>query len=248
MSEEKLLALMHGELDGVNSPRERARLKSYLAASPEAQKLYDELAAMSALLQKVKPVEPPPHLQNAIMNTLPRRRLAKARAARPAQVRNWFAARFEFKYALVFACGAVAGVALLALFSYASLQTDLLDPSKLSGTIGAGPEELQRLHLKQAEVDGTIILKSAGATVVAEITLASPQALDLLVSFDESDLEFKSFALHESAGVAITSDSGVINLMHAGRKSYTLFFEKRDAHAPVISFQVLYGGQRLNFR
>src|SRR5512145_1286032 len=129
MNDEKLLALMHGELDGVNSPRERARLKSYLAANPEAQKLYNELAAMSALLQKVKPVEPPPHLQNAIMNTLPRRRPAKARPALLTQVRNWFATGFEFKYALVFACGAIAGVALLTLFSHPSLQTDLLDPS-----------------------------------------------------------------------------------------------------------------------
>ena len=46
MNDAKLLELMHGEMDGVNSRRKSAKLRAYLDTHPEAAKHYQELTAI----------------------------------------------------------------------------------------------------------------------------------------------------------------------------------------------------------
>jgi hypothetical protein len=249
MIDEKYLALIHGELDGANSPKQSAKLKAYLAANVEAQKFYDELAVMFATLQEVKPIEPPAHLQYAIMNALPPRR-DPARAGRNflSAAAAWLTARLELKHAFSFASGLAVGVALFALFFHEKAKNEATDWSKLYGTIGAPPAASQlksadSLEIRQPGVSGVINLKHAGETLVAEIALATPQPLDFFISYDANALGFKSFAvLEETEAVEADLRAGRIKLSHAGEKHYAFIFSRHGNMLPSINFQVMRAG------
>ena len=252
MLDEKYLALIQGELDGANSPKQSAKLKAYLAANAEAQKLHEELAAMFAILQEVKPVEPPAHLQHAIMNSLPPRR-EPARGSRNflSQAAAWLTSRLELKHAFSFAGGLAVGVALFALFFQGKEQNELTDWSKLYGMMGAPqaapqPQSANSLEIRHSEASGVINLKHADETLVAEITLTAQQPLDLFISYDANALEFKSFALLEaSEPIAVDLHTGRIKLSHAGEKHYALIFASRGAALPTVSFQLMRAGKVL---
>lgn len=242
MIDDKHLALIHGEIDGVNSPRNSDQLKAYLDAHPEARQFYEELRSMSAQLQEVKAVEPPAHLQHAIMNALPPRR-SPAQSRFVLEVKNWLADRFEIKYAFAFAGVMAAGVLLIMLLWPGGLMENEIGRAKLYGTIGAPPTGEKRLLIQQPEAAGTISLKQAGETVTAEIALASAQSLDLVISFDERKLGFKNFERRgQTAPAEIILREGMIKLTHAGAQNYALLFEKRAA-APELSFQLHCLGQ-----
>ncbi|MGH7495091.1 MAG: anti-sigma factor family protein [bacterium] len=251
MTDVKLLELIHGEMDGVNSARQSAKLKSFLAGNPKAQRLYEELTAMSAMLQEVKPVEPPSYLQHIIMNTLPPSPSAAKRLPDAfSQLWAWLTAKVEFKYAMIFVGGVLTGVVLLALFELPSLKQDSLDWSKLYGTIGAPlaeepmPEQ-GRFEIKGSEVAGTISLRQAGTMLAAEIALDSPHSIDVVITFAEQNLGFKGLVQDEAAQFGIAVGAGMIKLTHVGRKGYVIVFERSDASAPAINFQILRFGEIL---
>jgi len=250
MLDDKYLELMHGELDGANSPKASAKLGAYLAANPEARQFYQELVSMSAMLQEVKPVAPPPHLQHAVMNALPpRRSSAQTKPNLLLEAGKWLAAKFEFKYAFAFAGGLTAGVLVFALFLPAKLQEEATDWSKLYGTIGAPhaaenmPGE-KRWEIRQSEVAGTISLKNAGKTLAIEIALDSPQLIALVISFDGKASRFKSFMCFDEAVQAeMVMDRGAIRFAHTGRQNYAAAFELRAASVPVMNLQILRAGE-----
>ncbi len=246
MIEDKYLELIHGEIDRANSAEESAKLRAFLAAHAEARQFYEELTGMTAMLQEVKPVEPPPHLPQVIMNLLPMRP-SSAREKRNfiTAARTWLAATFRPGYAFAFAGGAVAGVILLVLFSQPVLKDEVTDWSKLYGTMGApqtgeNASGEKRLEISQPEVTGTISLKPAGESMIIEIVLDSPQSLELVISFDEKALGFKSLIEFEKvAPIEMVLNVGSIRFTHSSRQSYALVFARRAATTPAIDFKVL---------
>jgi hypothetical protein len=246
MIDNKYLSLMHGEIDGANSPKESMKLQNYLAAHAEAQRFYDELVAMAALLQEVKSVEPPPHLEHTIMNALPPRRYPPPeKHGFVPEAGQWLAANFELKYAFTFAGGVAVAVLLFALFLHPSLKDDDTDWSKLHGMIGAPHSaenllDVRRLEIQLPEVTGTITLKNAGNIIVVESKLDSPQPLDLVIAFDEQALGFKGFSLRdESARTEVTLNTTMIRLTRVEHKAYTFIFEKRTDATAKMNIQIL---------
>ena len=252
MIDKKYLELIQGEIDNANSPEQSAKLKDYLATHTEAQRLYDELEGMAAMLQEVKPVEPPPHLQQLIMNLLPPQRSAVGeRRNIVAAIKDWLPHPFRPAYFFAFAGGAAATVLLFALFSPLVFKNDVAVWSKLYGTIGTprseqGAPGAERWEINQAEVTGALSLQFVDASLVVAVALDSPQSLDIIVSFDEHLLGFKSFVrLEETLPAEIALDRGSIRLTHRGRQSYTLVFARHTAAVPAISFKILAGGRLL---
>ncbi len=56
----KYLELIHNEIDRANTPEARVELEAFLAENPEAQALYNELAALTGMLDKVEARIRPP--------------------------------------------------------------------------------------------------------------------------------------------------------------------------------------------
>ena len=72
MIDDREMELIHGEIDGVNSPEESVRAQMLINSNPEARALYDDLRQLAGLLRPGAGEELPRSLHNRIMNALPR--------------------------------------------------------------------------------------------------------------------------------------------------------------------------------
>jgi len=253
MIADKYIELIHREIDGLNSPQEAAQLKDHLAANPAAQKLYDELVAISVMTREVKPVEPPAHLQNVIMNSLPANRYgAPSQTSWWAEWREWLEVKFNFKYVYAFAGGLAVGVTLFVLASQTTLPA--LDSDKLSGTMiqrdrQSEFETIKSLEINHDGVTGKIEVKQSAEAVRAELALDSAQLIELTISFDEKQLGFTSLTmLEESAAGEAILIPGVVQLAHVGRQSYAVVLMKKDTAASTLEFKIVRAGEVLDER
>ena len=248
MSNDKYIELIHRELDGLNSPRESAQLRDHLAANPEAQQFYDEMLATASLLQEVKAVEPPAHLQHVIMNRLPANRYGRSAPTRWwAELREWLEVKFNFKYVYAFAGGLAVGVALFVLIS----STPSLDSDQLTGTMMQRGQQnklktIKNLEINRDGVTGKIEVKQSAEIVRMELTLASTQPIELTISFDEQQLGFASLAMREGStlGEAILIP-GAAKFSHAGPKSYAVVLTKKNRTASKLEFKIARAGEVL---
>jgi len=75
------IELVHGEVDGTNTPAETTAAKALMEREPEAAALAADLRQMSALLDQVGDQAPSPQLRAAILASVPMRAPAAERPA-----------------------------------------------------------------------------------------------------------------------------------------------------------------------
>lgn len=246
MIADKYIELIHREIDGRNSPQASAKLAAFLAANPQAQKLYDELQALSGMLQEVKPVEPPPHLPHMIMNRLPPSQPVRRSLFAPLQ--EWLEARGKFKYAYVFSGGLAAGLAAVAIFFQTARPTSE-DLSKLSGAM-IPREQVENLktaesrEIKHEQVTGVLHLKDSPEIMVVEFSLASMQEVELDVAFDEKNLAFKGvIAFAQSFPGEVNVRGSALELKHRGQQRYAVIFVKQKQAAGALHLKIGRAGE-----
>lgn len=248
MIADKYIELIHREIDGRNSPQASAKLAAFLAANPQAQKLYDELQALSGMLQEVKPVEPPAHLPHIIMNRLPQSR--PARRGLLAPVFEWLEARGKFKYAYAFSGGLAVGLAVFAIF-FQTAAPPSRDLSKLSGAMIPREqiESLQttaNLEIKHEDVAGMLHLKNSAEFIVIELSLNSAAEIELAVAFDKKEFAFKEVAAFDQMFPAEVNYNGSrVAVKHSGQLRYAMIFMKQPEIAGALHLQILRAGELL---
>lgn len=248
MVDEKYIALINQEIDGANSPRETAMLQDHLATNAEAQQFYDEMLATASLLQEVKPVEPPAHLQHVIMNRLPVNRYgASTPTSWWAELREWWEVKFNFKYVYAFAGGLAVGVALFVLVS----PTPSLDSEQLTGTMIQHDEKnalrtIKEITINRDGVTGSLAVQQSAEAVRTELALDSTQPIELTLSFDAQQFGFTSLTMLNDAalGEAILIPSAV-QLTHSGRKSYVIDLIKKDRAPSKLEIKIVRAGELL---
>jgi len=249
MLNDKYTELINREIDGLNSLRESAQLKEYLAADPAAQQFYDEMRATASLLQEVKAVEPPAHLQHVIMNRLPVNRYgASAQTSWWAELREWVEVKFNFKYVYAFAGGLAVGVALFVLVS----PTPSLDSEQLTGTMIQHDEKnalrtIKEITINRDGVTGSLAVQQSAETVRTELVLDSTQPIELTLSFDAQQFGFTDLTMLNDAalGEAILIP-GAVQLTHAGQKSYAVGLTKKDRTAGKLEIKLVRAGEVLD--
>src|SRR3974377_2271828 len=113
MLDEKILELIHKEIDGVILPGERTVLDACRATNPEVAETERDLRIVASALGSVQPVEAPATLKSRVMNSIspsPRREPAYRRIAAPFF--DVFRGRPGFRAAHAFSLGLIAGIAL----------------------------------------------------------------------------------------------------------------------------------------
>lgn len=246
MIPDKYIELIHREIDGRNSPKASAKLAAFLAANPQAQIFFDDLRALSGMLQGVKPVEPPAHLPHIIMNRLPHSRPAHRGLFAP--VFEWLEARGKFKYAYAFAGGLAAGLAVFAIFFQTALPTSQ-DLSKLSGTM-ISREQAENLkiaaswEINHEQVTGELHLRDSAEIVVAEFSLVSAPEVELAVVFDNQSLAFKGVAaLEQSFPAEVNFSDRMVELKHRGPRHYAIIFVKHKEAVGALHLKIGRAGE-----
>jgi len=233
MIEERYEDLLHRALDGELTPEESARLRGHLAASPEARAHYDDLENLFQMLAQVEEFEPPAAFREAIVERIRATPAGAGPAARhregwlgPAVMALRKGLRPATAYA--FAAGIVAGLALLATFGQ-HWTPGSVDDSALPGTMLRSRQlkHLAAVDEQQLTLDGArgrIRTKFVSGTVVAEIDLSSPGALEVVIEFDGGVLSPVAFEQTRAGAGRITVGSGRIHIDHSGQRTYLLVF------------------------
>lgn len=256
MVEEKYIELINKEIDGVNSPKEAARLKEYLARNPEAQNLYNNLVALANRLKHVKEIEPSPNLKRNVLSSIQLNRYAtKEKKYAWSGIRDFVQALFgvpsykvNFKYAYVFALGLMAGVLIFSLLSDTSHQPAAIDNSDLYGAIilrgtSGSFKDADQVEINLDKVSGAINTKYSQGLVLAELSFKTEQEIELVFEFDENELSFGAFTrLNNQASISVQVNENSLKLMNFGENKYLIVFAKKTQAVAPLKFKIFSDG------
>lgn len=249
MIPEKYIELMNKEIDGVNDPEERPDLNSYLAANPEAMAFFRELSGVTAALDRISEIEPPPSLKNQILSSLPANK-PDTMSARGIvwSMQEIFTRRKGISYALAFIVGVLAGVVLLSAFrSNAQRWSDLSD---LYGTLslnesGATLESVSHLDIAVGDLSGTADLKSSRRYTIAEIHISSSRDIEIVLEYKDGDIKINSVGATGGLihNIAISKNS--VQVANRGENTYVFAFDEILHSDQPLNLKLLASGQLL---
>lgn len=233
MLEKKILDLLNQELDGVNSDKEQETVRKVLQRKPDARKYLEDLQEMSLLFRRTKDVPPPAHLKSRILNALP---FPKQTApVSPTSTRSFiheFRSRLNYRYVYSFAGGALAGILLFVLFTYPPADSTNMTGTMASGQPMAFAEAKADVNLN--EITGVVIARRFPATIVADLDLQVPQEVDVILNFDQRQIQFDSFRPVADAQGTLVVLEGQLRLTVSGNRKYQITFAGNpESRAPI---------------
>lgn len=212
MIDEKFVELIHKEIDGDLSDRERAELESFLSRNAEAQALQRDLTKMSQALTEVSAEEPPVNLKKRIMNAIPSNRYA---LQQKSFAQTFFPGlKFNFKYAYVFVYGLAFGI--VATAAILNLRPGI-NASDVSGAlvVNQSTEQaslLKEINLNNSNLSGTITIRTARGLVLSEINLQSNTNVDVQMQFDPEHLRFQEMKNLQTEPIQLNVESSDLQL------------------------------------
>ena len=209
--------LLQAELDGENTPAESARLRDWLARSPEGRARRAELEAMFRVVARVGPVEVPADLRQAVLEAIA---AGQADAPPAPGWRESFAAalgrRPGLRRAATLAAGVVLGIAAVSLVGRWPAGPGR-EPLAVSGTLlpatAASGRTVGDRHILTA--DGlSFALETNRTGAEAELRLEGGPAGRVLVAldFDRRRLAVAGVDWADPAGAALRSGPGRLEL------------------------------------
>ncbi|HEX9615370.1 MAG TPA: hypothetical protein VGA55_07670 [Bacteroidota bacterium] len=237
MLEKKVYELLNKEVDGANSPKEKEQLRVILERSAEARRTLEDLRRLTTVLRSAPQIDPPSYLKTKILNSV---KPVPGRFSRQpsfaAKVQD-FIRPLRFRPAYIFTGGAVAAVALFFLITGTPSDT-----STLVGTMGPAPVAGASADFDFPQLQGTVRTDMAGEFAQATISLDSEEAVDLIIEFPESDLQFENFRALDNAGTSLAIHPGELRLTNAGANTVTVTFRMRSTDPVLLKTTVVSQG------
>lgn len=246
MIDEREIELIHGELDGQNSPEESVRVRVLLSTNPDARALYDDLRQLDGLMRPGAGEELPRTLHRRIMRALPSGLYRKERR---------FAAgifRLTFRLPRVATVAALcAGVAIgigAALFAAGGF------PGSDRGSLMVGSSVVRpfttaeivaddaRITLPGADID--VVLRHSNDAVSVQFTGSSAALLDLRLRVPGDNVEFESFHRFQGTTGGFRQEHRIVHIPFSGETSLGLLFRKHEGRSLPLALEI-YDGERL---
>lgn len=241
MSRHDLGELFQGEIDGVNSAAESARLEELLVADPGVRARYEALLGVSGAFEQAERLDPPPGFANDVMSAVRRR------VARKETNPGWREAlRALFAPAPLAAC---ACTLVLGLVVGALLPTDpgLLSRSErdaLAGTALPGgrlvpPGSLGQRSFSSPGVRGEAVARLEGGLLVVALELDATDPVEVRLGLDGSGGSARSFSRDVPTGGDVVMGAGRLRFLHpAGRNVYSASFDLGEALPRTLRLEV----------
>ena len=237
------IELIHQEMDGVNSPDERAAFRSLIERDTEARALEAELRNVTLLLDRVGSIDPPRHMTEAILNALPQQvpRISGWRALGESlkAISDGFQQRPKFALVTSLCVGLVAGFGVYAALA-GTVSIDHSDTSDLAGTLfeRRAADELKTVDEVTIDVDGAsgrVGVKTAQNIVFVELELDVEQALEVQLAFDAGAYGIRGFSRQGSgAGPHLTAEPGLIRFTASGANTHTIALNHEGPVSPLV--------------
>jgi hypothetical protein len=245
--EPKYVELMHAELDGEISDAERIDLAEYLEANPKAQTMRAELADLCGALDELAPMDPPPHLKYAILDSLQKSR--STRESRKSSGFGWrrLLAAPALRHSVAFAAGAILTFALVSSNQISDQAFD--DVTGLVGTISdaaPNPSGQNIIRLTSNEIAGMVSVRGAGSLNVIDFNLAAEGPVEIVAEYSDYNLWFKGFAQLESDNAEILADQGLVRMHIQGRNRYALYLQHTNDIDTTVNFKFYAAGNLIH--
>jgi hypothetical protein len=246
-----ILELMHAEIDGVITPDESTRLRSYLEENPDARTYLERLQRITATLDATPSAEPPHGAVERAIDAIP----FPSQSHTYGEIHTpgfftWLREAVSWqplRYAATLGCGAIIGVVLFST-TRAPLDSPFnypLDNSGFSGTMKSidhteGFERVGSAGVQLDVVEGTFLLHrhEDDGLLLAEVDLHSDIPVEWELVFDQATVSFVGFRRYSTMSSAVTADGSRARIRHEGEGRYLLFFSTRSDTPPPIAVRV----------
>ena len=224
---------LHGEIDGLLSPAESARLHEELRVDAEAKGRYDDLRRLQSALSSLPPAEPPPGLAQDVMRAV--RARARALAPRPGlgqALRAAFARRPALGLGLSFATGLLLAAASSGLLSPGPWRL-----GREAETLGTAmpPErlrEIDRAALLGPGLEGEAVALEADGQVLVRVRVLSAPPVEISITWPGGGAEPLRFDRRGPAASVVLGRETLL-VQGAGDGTYELRWGKEGVHGAV---------------
>jgi hypothetical protein len=249
MIEERYRILIHQEIDGEISEKDRIKLLKYLDGNPEAKSLYQNLEKTSDLLGTVPEIEPSPNLKKHILNSIDFRTTASEKPFSSSLAWRFktFLTRPYPRLAYVLALGIIIGFLLTSIFLGNFIRQTKIDISDLYGTIGL--KDLENFStVRTAPVDvsgiqGSVEVKEYRNVVAVKVSLKAQSLFDTHLNFDPELIQFTSLKPLSPSTITLKAGNNSIGAMQSHKIEYLFFFSKRTHDVPAVELMLVQEGE-----
>ena len=232
--------LINADIDGELAAGDRERLMAHLAEKPAAEKLHKEMSALCEQLDSVQPLEPPPHLRHAIMESLPR-----SKAAQEPSQSSWrmLLAAPVFRHATAFAAGIVLTLALMS--SNQISDSTFEDVTGLVGTIAeddSSATNYKTITLTDTALAGTVGIYSSGSLTVLDFNLTAAGLVEIVAEMPDQDIWFRGFAQLENDNARVSTDKGGVRMQMQGKNRYAMYLHNSSSAGAAVNLRFYAAG------
>ncbi len=239
MNDKKYIELMNREIDDSITPDEKRDLYHFLSENREAGEYYDELLYSSNALNQVPEPVVPENLGKRILNSIDFTRYAgnpqKKRATN-------FIPGFNFRYALTFAAGLLAGI---FIYTLVSITSDNFNRNEISGTIGIEKAvTLREVPINLSDIQGNISLKEKNNLYLFEIRLNSVSLVDLTISYPDQ-MKLENFKPGIPGRISLVTGGNFIKAANSGPQQYTFSFTGTGTNPNPVHIELSQYGKKV---
>jgi hypothetical protein len=230
MIADKVMALMNGEIDGVNTPGESEWLQEHLASNSEARGYFEELRDSLRILEREAPVEPPPELRRRILAALAKAPAPVTAGDRPSLrlLRDAFGFRRQPSHAVAFAFGAALAAAILLVIGLPAA----LDRSEMDSLYGTALDRRDEAPVAVVTAEGVrceVYAHRTGHNVVLTVSLASERPIRAVLEAEGSARCEGILAPAAPGADEIRVAGSRVELAHSGMGEYQIPYQEAGA-------------------
>ena len=252
MVDERIIELIHKDIDGVIPPAERAILAEYRTKDPEVESLAKELRAVAEELATVRPVEAPASLKARIMRELePGLQRQETSGERLLDsVVAFFRRGTGVRLAYAFSLGIVAGIALFAVYS-GSREQDWARPTDATGALIIGNSEARMetgptVVISSDRVKGSIESQFTQNLTILTVSISSSESITSHFTFDPSVLAVRGIKKGSEGEPGLVVQGNTVEVRGSGKEEFTLYFDRKSSSPLPVRAEV-YAGSDLVF-
>lgn len=229
MVDERILQLIHAELDGEIDDGDRTELLRHLEAEPEARALREQLGRIAGALGRMAPVAQPAELHLQLLQVTRRSARVITFRERRAQI---------VRYGLAMA----AGMAFAAIgLSLTESGRPTFDPGELAGTMGRQAAHpvgaVAARRVAAPKLNGLVTLSPAAGRWLLLFDLDSGQPVTVSATYDAAAFRLNGYAQADSGVSSFSATPGRVGFVNQGAQRLALFLEPGAGGPVQIRFE-----------
>jgi hypothetical protein len=245
MIDEKYLELIHAEIDGEISASDSELLQQHLESNLDSKAFFEDMKKISNFFDEADSREPPPQLRADILRSIPKPRTNSNFGLFGLE---WLSP-VNLRYASAFATGALVVLAAVSLESWTDRSP--LKSSDLVGTMTrheplAGVATADRVAIDLEQLAGSVSLRRTDSFLVIEFDLNSTQLVEVVTSFDQSEIGFSGVAQLEDGPTSVSADEQSVSIMNEGEQQFAIFLNNTGDSQAEIELKFFVDGKLIH--